>query len=82
MLLDVLAAVCELGGAWAIGNRRRFGFVLNILGNICWIIVAIGLRLGLFETADGLILVCSILLIVNVRNYNKWRKEDGKTWRT
>ena len=67
-MLDWLAASFELSGNWLIGNKRRVGFLLCIVCNILWVIVAF--KTGVY----GLLLVVIPAFFINTRNFLKWRK--------
>ncbi len=66
-MLDYAAATLELTGAWLVGSKRRIGFVLNAAGCLIWIEVA--LRVELY----GLLLVVVPALVINMRNWWRWR---------
>jgi len=66
--LDWLAASCELLASWLIGNKHRIGFILNIIGNVTWIYVA------LTRGIPGLLLVVVPAIGINAWNWYKWRK--------
>jgi len=66
--LDWLAGGLELAASYAIGNKRKAGFLLSMLGNATWIYVAVSR--GIY----GLLLVVIPALFINARNWLKWRK--------
>jgi len=66
--MDWLAGLFELVGLYIVGNKNSIGFVINILGNICWITYVV-----LSNSTYGLLLVVIPALIINLRNYLKWR---------
>ena len=68
-MIDFVAAGFELAGSYAIGNKRRLGFILCIFGDIVWI--GVGWQAHLY----GLIGIATIALGLNVRNYLRWRRE-------
>ncbi len=68
-----LASAAELTGLWMIGNKKKFGFLISIIGNAIWIAVVL---LGL--PATGLLLVVVPALIINVRNFFKWKLQDDE----
>jgi len=55
-----------IAGAWNIGCKRRWGFLLSISGGCCWALE--GLLIG---KAD-LVFIESVMLLVALRNYIKW----------
>ncbi len=67
-MIDWIAAVFELSGSWLVGNKKKFGFLLNILGDFVWI------YLGIVSELYGLVAVATVALGFNIRNYRKWRK--------
>ena len=74
-MIDFVASGFELSGLYVIGNKRRYGFILCLLGDLVWIYV--GWKAHLY----GLIGIAIIALVFNVRNYLKWRREfsDSKS---
>ena len=66
--MDWLAAIFELTGDWVVGNRRRLGFLLKLVG--CGLWIAVALRTGVY----GLLLVVVPALLVNSRNWWTWRE--------
>ena len=55
-----------LGGV-AFANKKRCGFILNILANISYIIV------GIMTNITSLITISVVLSIINVYGLYKWR---------
>lgn len=72
-LISWFAGACELSGLWIIGFKNKWGFILNMLGGLCWIAVAV---FGL--PATGLLLVVVPALFINTHNFLKWRKQEKK----
>ena len=68
--MDWIAAFLELLGGWLIGNKRRVGFISNIIGCLIWVYVVYITRLY------GLLLVVVPAIGVNARNWLKWRREE------
>ena len=68
-MIDLLAGVVDLAGCYVVGNKRKVGFVLNFLGNLGWVYVALSMRVY------GLLIVVIPALVLNVRNYRKWSME-------
>ncbi len=71
-LVSWFAGACELTGLWVIGFKNKWGFILNMIGGVAWIAVAV---FGL--PATGLLLVVIPALILNTRNFFKWRRQEG-----
>ena len=69
--MDWIASIFELFGLYIVGNKNRIGFVLIILAGISRITYVI-----ISQSTYGLLLVVVPALIINSRNYLKWRNED------
>ena len=67
--MDIIAGCLELCGNWLIGNKNKWGFVLNFVGCVLWICVAIHFKIY------GLLIVVIPALFINVRNFIKWIKK-------
>ena len=67
--MDWLAAVLELLGLWLLGTKCRGGFLVLILGSVFWIWI------GQEKELWGLVVICGIMALVNIRNYRKWREK-------
>jgi len=65
-MIDWLAAIFGLLGLWLLAEKHKNGFLLGIVADIFWII------LGAQKGLPGLVVVCSILIIINIRGYLKW----------
>lgn len=70
-MLDFVAGGFELAASYTIGNKKRVGFLLNIVGNALWVYLAFSYRLY------GLLLVCVPALGLNVRNFVKWQRKPS-----
>ncbi len=66
-----LASAAELTGLWMIGSKRKFGFLVSIIGNLIWVAVAL-LRLP----ATGLLLVVIPAMFINIRNFIRWKSQE------
>ena len=71
-MFDWIAAGFELSGNWIVGNKKKFGFLLLIICNVLWVVVAIKMKVY------GLLLVVVPAFGINVRNFLKWRKRNNK----
>lgn len=69
--MDWLAGVLELLGKWVVGNKNKWGHVINISCCIVWIIYVFWQ-----QTAYGLLIVVIPAIIINIRNFIKWNKEE------
>ena len=71
--MDIIACILEIIGAWMVGNRNRYGFVVFMLGNICWLLS------GYDSKLIGLIVVSIVFFGINVRNFKKWSRDGRKS---
>lgn len=55
-------------GAWQIGYRRRWGFLVAMFGGLSW--MAEGIRIG----KTDLIFIEVVMCLVALRNFIKWKK--------
>lgn len=70
-LVSWIAAATELFGIWVVGNKNKWGFIINIVAGLMWIAVAV------FNLpAQGLLLVVVPALFINTRNFIRWRREN------
>ena len=67
-MIDWLAGGFDLVGCYIVGDKKKIGFVLNVVGNLGWVYVALSTKIY------GLLLVVLPALVLNVRNYRKWSK--------
>jgi len=70
--MDWIAGLFELCGMWFVGNKKSVGFILNFLGCVCWVYVAVTAPMY------GLLLAVLPASIINIRNYLKWKKESNE----
>jgi len=70
--MDWLAGIFELIGLYVIGVKNKYGFLINILGNVAWIYVA--LTTGVY----GLLLVVCPAIVLNTTNYVKWHRSHSE----
>ncbi len=68
MPLDWIAAAFELSGAWLLGDKNRWSFILFLACNACWIAYVFRTK-----TTYGLLLVVLPMSIINIRNWIKWK---------
>jgi len=68
-MLDWAASILELSGDTIIGNKNKYGFILKLLCNVLWI-----LYVFLNGHTYGLLLVVCPAVIINIRNFIKWKK--------
>ena len=72
MPLDFIAGITELLGLWVVGNKKSYGFIINLVCNILWIIFVLANK-----TTYGLLLVVIPAIFINVRNYLHWRRHES-----
>lgn len=68
-LLGVLAALFELLGLYLLSRKIIYGFLINLLCNISWI-----LYVCLSKNAYGLLIVCIFALYLNTKGYLYWKE--------
>lgn len=56
-----------ISGAWQIGHKRRWAFLLTMAGGCCWI--AEGVRIG----KPDLVFIEVVMWFIALRNFLKWR---------
>ena len=70
--LTLMGATGEMSGLWLLRNKNKLGFILMVVGSVCWFSSA-------FLCAPvnlGLILLCPILSLINVFAWLKWNKDE------
>ena len=67
-LLAWLALAFELSGNWVVGDKRRWGFAVKILGSSAWLAVAV------LSGIHGLVAASILGGLISVRNFHQWRK--------
>jgi hypothetical protein len=53
-------------GLWQIGNKKRYAFILSLLGESAWVGYAMVIRMY------SLAFICLIFAVLALRNYIKW----------
>lgn len=69
LLLSILGAVFSLGGNIFIIKKKKIGWLIWILGNLCWIGVNC---VGTFNLP--MVAMYVVYLIINIDGYVKWHK--------
>ena len=64
--LDWLAMCLTFAAIYLLGNRSRTGFVVMMIGNLCW--SAIGIWVGSY----AMVIANLAFLSMNVRGFIKW----------
>jgi len=67
-MIDYIAAGLDLTGLYVIGDKKRSGFIIFAIADLLWIQVAFKYEVY------GLLLVVIPALVLNMRNFIKWRK--------
>ncbi len=65
-----LAASCELVGTVLLSERSRWGFISHLCGGILWITYSL-----ITHSAFGLVMVCSVSIVLNLRGFIRWCKQ-------
>ena len=67
--VDWLAMILTLIGIYLLGDKKRVGFMVHILGNFLWAI------LGIMTMSIALMIANVVYLFFNIRGYQKWKKK-------
>jgi len=73
-ILSFIAAGFELLGLLLLGMKKKIGFISNIGGGLLWILFAY-----LSSEARGLYLVCPTAVLLNIKGYLFWRKNESNS---
>ena len=68
--LDWIAGAFTLWAIHALGEQKRSGFVLMIVGNACWI------ALGVLTDLWGMIILNVVFVFMNLRGYSRWKHKE------
>ena len=66
--IDILAMLITFTGIYLIGNKKRYGFVIALIGNIIWV------ALGVWVQSIGLLFANLVIIVLYLRNYIKWKR--------
>lgn len=70
-LVGVLAGLFEVWAVYLVGTRKnKLGFLIGMCCNVFWVIFVI-LTAGTW----GLLIVCPLIFVMNIKGYNRWRKD-------
>lgn len=72
-MLDWIAGIVELWGKWVVGDKNKWGFVINFACCVLWIIYVFKEK-----TAYGILVVIIPAMFINVRNFIQWSKDDKR----
>ena len=69
--VDWVAMAMTFVAIYLLGNQARMGFVLMMVGNACWMVVAI--------QADSLAMLAAnaVFAVMNLRGWWRWGATDG-----
>ena len=69
--MDYFAGLCELIGIWKVGDKKRWSFLVFMLGNFTWVVYVLWTG-----STYGLLLICVPAFFMNVRNFIKWGRDE------
>ena len=69
--LDWIAAAIGCWGMYALGRKKKYGFILLTIGSIGWICV------GMSTATYGLVVASLIRAGIEVYDWLQWRRKDG-----
>ena len=64
--IDWVALVLTFTAIWKLGDKSRAGFVIMMLGNACWV------GLAVMVSSVAMAVANVVFLSVNLRGYLKW----------
>ena len=70
-IFSILAGILELLGLYLLGKKISWGFMVNLIGGLLWITFAL-----MSSSAFGLLIVCPVAIILNIKGYLHWRKDE------
>lgn len=65
--LSWIAAGFELSGTYLLGSKMELGFIMNLIGGGVWVAYSL-----LTRSTFGLLGVCSVGMVLNVRGFINW----------
>lgn len=72
ILAQIFTSFCTISGMYFVGKRKTFGWLFTIANGLGW-----GVLLA-FSGQYIMYIPLSVMLIVSVKNYRKWRADDLK----
>ncbi len=72
-MLDWIAGTVELWGKWVVGDKNKWGFIINIACCVLWIIYVF-----VEKVSYGILIVIIPAIFVNIRNFIRWSNDDKK----
>lgn len=67
--MDIVAGILEILGTYLVGNKSRICFMVNMVAHAIWIYYATVVS---ESPIWGLVLVCGVSMVMNIRAYIKW----------
>ena len=69
--VDWSAVGLTFAAIYLLGNRRRMGFLVMMLGNLCWS------AMGIWAGSYAMVIANLGFFSMNVRGYVKWAPPEG-----
>jgi hypothetical protein len=69
--IDWLAMSLTFTAIYLLGNKSRYGFVIMMLGNLCWSAI------GVWAQSYAMVIANLGFLSMNARGYMKWAPEKS-----
>jgi len=66
--VDLIATAITFLGIYQLGNKKRIGFIMTLIGNLMW------LAFGVMTSSLGILIANLGLAMLNIRGYYKWGK--------
>ena len=67
---DWLGMLCGVVGIWRLGNKKRSGFIFNMMAAVA------GLVFSILANSVAYIIVNTLIFCLNLRGYVKWKREE------
>lgn len=73
-IIGVVAGLFEVLAVYFVGPRKnKYGFLIGIMCNIFWVAFVV-----FTHSAWGLLIVCPLAFIMNVRGFRRWKKDEDE----
>ena len=66
---DWVATALTMLAIYLLGNKRKEGFVIMIIGNLCWV------ALGLIVHSIAMVIANVVFIVMNLRGFMKWSSQ-------
>ncbi len=70
LTLQIAASATTVLAMWLMGNRSLWGPAMGVVSEVVWGVVIV------YSALWGLLPLCLFLVVVNARNWMKWRRDD------